>query len=87
MFFPRREWNPIESTQSNPNLQAWCFGTNTFHDRCEIACPVFKTPTVLSVPRPGAQKLVAEISVTMLYIHEMKSGALRQHSCLYKVIH
>src|SRR5215212_8339506 len=80
------KWNSIKRGNANTDQQARCYCTNCLHYLSQKPRAVFKAASVVSRSRVRAQKLMAQVTVTVLDINEIESGVLSDNRGLAKAV-
>src|SRR6478672_1258144 len=62
-------------------------GADSFHNLPQEACAVLEAPAIGALASVCTQEFVAQVSVTMFDIHEIKSQLPRQKGSTVKVLH
>ena len=76
----------IEGRNTHPDLQARRDGANAFRHFAQESGAVFKTSAVITLASMCAQKLVAEISMTVLNVNELETKLVRELRRALKVV-
>ena len=71
------EGEEVEHADADPDLQARGLGLDSRDDLAEEPGAVLQAAAVAAGPRSGGEEFVPEITVAMLEVDEMESGALR----------
>src|SRR5690348_18435892 len=67
----RLKGREVKGAEPNGNLDGVTVGTNAGHDLAQDPGAIFERTAIGPGPREGAQKLMQQIAVTMLDIHEI----------------
>ena len=86
MIWIRAKGHHIESGETHPDLQARRDGANACRHFAQKSGAVFKASSVIALASMCAQKLVAEITMTVLHVDELETKIVRESRCALKVV-
>ncbi len=76
----------IEGGKAHSDLQTWRDGANACRHFAQESGAVFKASAVIALASMCAQKLMAEITMTVLHVDELETKIVRESRCALKVV-
>src|SRR5256885_16770534 len=77
----------IEGRKPYSDAETRSYGADSIYDLPQETCTILKAPAIWALASVSTQEFVAQVSVTMLDVHEVESQLPRQKGSAMKVLH